>query len=176
MKVKKILIVIISIGLLLLLLSTMVNKMLNGGIRSYNALTIEDAIYQENGIYNLNYLCEPVIVDIDNKEICLAVYSTDSDENIYYAFVERKGNKYAYIYQYSFETNEITSESALVAYDIYRGCDLVVGIMPQSNKTILINNRIEVDYKNFDFEDNHYSIWYAVVENGVDGIESICYK
>ena len=116
------------------------------------------------------------IVEIKNKEICIAVYSTDSDKNIHYAFAERKGNKYAYIYQYSFEPTDITSESALTAYDIYSGCDLVVGIMPQSNKKIVINNKIETTYKSFDFYNKHYNIWYTVVEDGVDGIDIIKYK
>ncbi len=144
-------------------------------IRSYNARTVEEAILQENNDLKFKQLCEPIDAETNNKEFNIVVYTDGSEEKIYCAFTEKKGNRYAFIYSYSFEPSEITEKSGLTAYDLYRGCDLTVGIAPSSDKKIVINGETTAESENFDFKDNHYCVWYAVVKDGVDGIGTVEY-
>lgn len=151
-----------------------VEKVFDGGIRSFNAETMEEAIILGVGAKPEEYLCEPIIVRASNRDFCILVYEKDSDK-IYCCFLERKKEKYAYIYQYEFNPNEITDEFGLNAFDIFKQCDVVIGIMPAWNSSVIINDKIISDSEEFSFQGNNYKIWYATVDGGFDSIKKIKY-
>lgn len=168
---------VITVSLILCLLAVFVigRKAVNGGLRSYNADTPQAAVASEFGGEMPECLCEPVFFSASGKDFCILVY-LDEKEGICVTSTEKKNGKYAYIYRYTFSADEITDDFGLTAFDIYRRCDAVFGIMPDGHKTVVINGKIKADTVKFSFSGNRYELWYASVDGGFDAIKSIEYS
>lgn len=172
---KRVFVIIISLVLCVLAVLFVGKKTVNGGLRSYNADTPQAAVALEFGNEPTELLCEPVTLTASGKEFCLLVYPDGKDE-FCVAFTEKKNGKYAYIYQNTFTSDEITDNFGLTAFDIYRGCDAVFGVMPDGHDTVVINGGIQSEAVSFGFSGKTFKLWYASVDGGFDAVEKVEYR
>ena len=172
---KKVFVIIISLVLCVLAVLFVGKKAVNGGLRSYNADTPQAAVALEFGNEPTELLCEPVTLTASGKEFCLLVYPDGKDE-FCVAFTEKKNGKYAYIYQNTFTSDEITDKFGLTAFDIYRGCDAVFGIMQGERDTVVVNGTTEANTAEFRFSGKTFKLWYASVDGGFDAVEKVEYR
>lgn len=168
----------ISILLLILIFAALflglIYKSLNGGIRGGDAFQDEPvaALIQENG--DRNYTLLSYIEECDEK-YCLGIFA-DEEENAFLLVVfEKRNDKYAYVYSYSFADEEITEQSGLIAYDIYKGYETVIGIMSADYGGISVNGTIRAQLIPFEHNGNKYYCWYASVNGGLEAIEKTEY-
>lgn len=154
-----------------------VGKIVNtGGIRGGDVFqnTPLDAVqFNHGGDLNMEALSD--IVDC-NENICIQVFSDKITEEIKLISFEKKNDKYAYIYEMDFSTDEINDKSGLEAYDIYRKSEVVYGIMPVNQKGIVLNKNITATTVPFSVGDTEYKLWYAIVDGGSDAVTSVEYK
>lgn len=172
---KKAFVIIISLVLCVLAVFFVGKKVVNGGLRSYNAETPQAAVASEFGSSPTELLCEPVMLTASGKEFCVLVYP-DKKEEFCVAVTERKNGKYAYIYCYTFSEDEITDDFGLTAFDIYRSCDAVFGVMPDGHDTVVVNDSIQSETVKFSFSEKTFNLWYASVDGGIDAVEKIEYS
>lgn len=109
------------------------------------------------------------------KKFSVLVYP-DEKEEICVAFTEKKNGKYAYIYCSTFTADEITDDFGLTAFDIYRRCDAVFGIMPDGHGSVVVNGSVPSETVKFSFSGKKFKLWYASVDGGFDAVEKIEYS
>lgn len=172
---KKAFVIIIGLVLCTLAVFFVGKKAVNGGLRSYHAETPQAAVAAEFGSSPTALLCEPVMLTASDKEFCVLVYP-DEKEEFCVTFTEKKNGKYAYIYQYTFSADEITDGFGLTAFDVYRSCDAVFGIMPDGHDTVVVNGSIHSETVRFSFSGKTFRLWYASVDGGIDAVGKIEYS
>ncbi len=110
-----------------------------------------------------------------DDKIYIQVFEDEDSKLIHCATFEKKGAEYAYLYGFNFELNGINDKTGLEFYDVYNGCDVIYGIMPGTQKGIIINESIITTDISFEIEDKTFYCWYASVEGGYDAVRSISY-
>ena len=172
---KKASVIIVSLILCALAVFFVGKKAVSGGLRSYNADTPQAAVASEFGSEPTDLLCEPFSLSASGKEFCVLVYPDEKGE-ICVAFTEKKNGKYAYIYCSTFTADEITDDFGLTAFDIYRSCDAVFGIMPDGHGSVVVNGSVPSETVKFSFSGKKFKLWYASVDGGFDAVEKIEYS
>lgn len=178
---KKLLIAIVVIFAFGCLAYIGINKISEtGGLRGGDAFqqnpvdAVVDAV-SINKAEKVNYIPLFDIVQCDEK-ICLQAFWDEDNERIDFVSFEKKNNKYAYIYGFDFYTDEITEKSCLTACDVFKGCDVIYGIIPTDKDGIIINGTIESTIIPITVKNQEFKCWYAIVDGGADAIDSIEYQ